>query len=1655
MRGGNFRLLIPEKMRHNTLHMASESEQNTEKNSLKIASSSNTGALKEYEKKIVDLTRRNRLLKYPTSARAISFKMGIAHFEDSFGAVEEMEIEFPHKAILAEEEQLSINSEKDASIPLTDVQGKKLITMLQALRLDSKKKFEEHGLHTLYLTIGSVRWKEPGNGRGSEGALEEKEYDYDAPILLIPISIEETKTTPKKTIIKTYMEAGDIAVNPVLLLLSELEYGVKISGIPSLEGIDDLSGTFDALVQILKKSFADSKIKNDITGDIRIGQYSFYGQQIYEDLRKNEEAICGHEFVDGLIGKGSIIQKGLPSDSRPDDLLAAVEDFTVLDADVSQMRVIQKAVQGNSLVVQGPPGTGKSQTIVNLVSNLLARGKKVLVVCEKQVALEVVFKRLKDKGLDKLCLPLFYQNADKKTFAKSIINDRDFLIEAYGQSSSDDTALESREYAHNKLKNYAYSLATVVEPLKRSVQWVHGELARAQTLNSDRAMPWGDNDPLVIAEDTYRRILTVLEAISPVLHKVSNPKFSAWSQIQKQNFSPDFASRVRVVLEDTYSAVAQIDSLQPESIGLNTIQDLHRNMATVEQLALFDLRLLPMALREEINLSAAIQILDQGIEAVSTYQKLAESFEGNYKVPSSWFLTAISIQNVRADCEIKQIAAALHSAPRIEAVLASLNSNTEDCKNGDLLSIPIAELIRCRNILILDPLIIRIKNWNEASSLQTSLGSLTTLHAIYRKLEEANAVFEKWAIIRENLDKDDVKKVFTEFGKKYHKYFHFFSRGYSSTRVIVSGWCNLNAPKRYADIDQVVCAVRDSQNLEEKLGILLAQFNEKYIVPGKPIAVHEIPILSGTARNLIEWMHKENKSELANHLRRVVEKNSDPRTMKVFSDSLKDLELLLTGSWSVFTTFSDLDRVSIAEVASKFGELNENARNIIALEDATEKFLIKSESPRTLESLKNDIQRLNQLKTCLDQIGLEVIRLFASEENPASLIAKRETLEKITAELKEVLECVSGLPGYMGDVSVSESIRVTQESRTRLEGWKMALATYTKHASFLSKLFENEQSLANLESLKIQEFQEKLSEMIEDHEGLEAWMEYRRYSHQMKDLGHGWFLESLKGSDIKNPPALFAESLWNAWLENYYRTNPYLRDFNISEHRKTIDEFRRLEKRTLDVNAKRILQRIAPAIKKVKECRGEFERFLLHQSQLQKQHKPVRQVVMKCTSHIQQYKPCWMMSPLTLSSYIPYGSLDFDTVIFDEASQMRVEHALGAIARGKQIIIFGDEHQLPPTSFFDVASDDDSEEAEDQDYESILHAARTVLPESSDSLLYHYRSKYEDLIAFSNCEVYKDQLITFPNPDHATRGVQFEYVENGIFDGGIKKENHAGTRRNDIEAVRVVEKCAESVVNYPDKSIGVIAFSKSQELSIRDAMIEYLKIHPELQEKLDEDQEGSNSFFIKNLESVQGDERDFIVLSIGYGKDKNGNFFNRFGPINSATGYRRLNVAITRAKEKLICVSSFKSIEMKAGETSRGAKMLQKYLDYAENGVKTLDGSRLVVARDDVEADSPFELEVKRALEERGYEVKKQIGVSGFKIDLAIINPRTGTDYILGIECDGASYHSSYSARVNDRLREEILRRLGWDIYRVWSQHWISHKEKILDDIVEVVNKNL
>ena len=702
-----------------------------------------------------------------------------------------------------------------------------------------------------------------------------------------------------------------------------------------------------------------------------------------------------------------------------------------------------------------------------------------------------------------------------------------------------------------------------------------------------------------------------------------------------------------------------------------------------------------------------------------------------------------------------------------------------------------------------------------------------------------------------------------------------------------------------------------------------------------------------------------------------------------------------------------------------------------------------AESLPTVATLGEDISVLNHLGRACKELVADEFAAHTGIEDIPELLKSSNKIEQQKKQIKLVLMIIA-------DKSFSQAdfYKNLEKLNSQIGVWKSWYVKYLETKEALGLLMENPEATNELEKLGMAEFSKSISAMALDTNGLQEWISYQRIKSQLNEYGMAWFIDALASSGGKdfNLSDLFTWSFLNKVLENVYEENYTLKNFNIVDYNRYLAQFQKLEKDVFSVNQYRVLMEAYPSIKWAMDRGGTAERTLVRESQKVMRHLPIRRIVQENAQHLLESKPCWMMSPLTLSSYIPFGSVEFDVVIFDEASQMKIENALGAIARSKQVVVIGDENQLPPTSFFDASSDDeDEEDMEEVGYESILQSSITILPGAQTELLYHYRSTYEDLIAFSNKHIYENRLITFPNPKYKDGAVVFEYVANGVYDAGQ-------TRRNRIEAVRVAELCFEHFENN-SSSLGVIAFSKAQEEAIREAIDERLKEFPRLAEKFDETSEKKEAFFIKNLESVQGDERDVIILSVGYGPDQNGHVFNRFGPLNSKGGYRRLNVAVTRAKDKIICVASMRFHQMNPPEGSRGAVLLQKYLEYAEKGREVLTGSK-ILQPGDRDLDSSFELSVKDALEKLGYTVHPQVGASGFSIDLAIVNPKNNNEYLLGVECDGASYHSSKSARMNDRFRQGVLENLGWKIYRIWSQHWIMHREEILADIVRVVNKN-
>ncbi|MBQ6008228.1 MAG: DNA helicase, partial [Kiritimatiellae bacterium] len=452
-------------------------------------------------------------------------------------------------------------------------------------------------------------------------------------------------------------------------------------------------------------------------------------------------------------------------------------------------------------------------------------------------------------------------------------------------------------------------------------------------------------------------------------------------------------------------------------------------------------------------------------------------------------------------------------------------------------------------------------------------------------------------------------------------------------------------------------------------------------------------------------------------------------------------------------------------------------------------------------------------------------------------------------------------------------------------------------------------------------------------------------------------------------------------------------------------------------------------------------------------HKPVRQLLADIPSLAPVLKPCFLMSPLSVAQYLPPDAAPFDLVVFDEASQIPVWDAIGVIARAKQLVVVGDPKQMPPTNFFQKGESDADAEDEDvpEDMESILDECLAAGVYSAH-LNWHYRSRHESLIAFSNHNYYDDRLNTFPSARTTPRlGVRFEFVEGGVYD-------RRATRTNEKEARALVDYifARAKEPGYTPRSIGVVTFSQAQQELIEDLVDARREKDPSLEKLFAED--APEPFFVKNLENVQGDERDVILFSVGYAPDADGKFAMNFGPLNRDGGERRLNVAVTRAKEQVVVFSSIHGSQIDLSRTSAtGALHLRNFLDYAE---KQIDNGKLKMekgggARSEA-TDESFPATVAAFLREHKWEVDEQVGASACRIDLGVRRPN-GEGYLLAIECDGPAYASQRTVRDRDELRASVLKGLGWYVTRIWSVDWAldrKHAEESLLGLLDALETN-
>jgi very-short-patch-repair endonuclease len=764
-------------------------------------------------------------------------------------------------------------------------------------------------------------------------------------------------------------------------------------------------------------------------------------------------------------------------------------------------------------------------------------------------------------------------------------------------------------------------------------------------------------------------------------------------------------------------------------------------------------------------------------------------------------------------------------------------------------------------------------------------------------------------------------------------------------------------------------------------------------------------------------------------------------------------------------------------------------REILALEESgsyktlTEQVLpeCKSASATLHEECKSLVANRQALDTALPVLTKVAIRKSFPLSAVQALAELRSTIERDLSELNEragaldlPLDGEMDVRGEMRAVSTTLDYAHTVINTKYPEGVENFIFSDGAHVPALRSLFielshrlqvaveacNSVFSLAkmdaeswcghtNVNACDLPRLIERCGYAIRHPDALNDYTNFLIAQDAAADCGLGPVLSAFAtaGEDYRELVGATEFVFFRSCAEQILQNEPQLRTHSGASHEHLRKQFQRLDREFLTLRRKllasKLCARPVPEGNSIGRVRDLTELALVRQISGQTRPRTsLRELFLRAGRAILGLKPCWMMSPMSVAQFLEPGKLHFDLLLMDEASQIRPEEALGAIARVAQVVIVGDQMQLPPTPFFQKLSTDsadDEDEMEDVKQESVLEAAASrFFPPRR--LKWHYRSEHGSLISFSNREFYSNDLTVFPSPFH-------EHPEYGVYLTQVDGVYSAGT--NPKEADAVVHAASEFMASCPNQSLGIVAVNSKQAEMIREQLDRLFASEPGAEAYRAKWEPELESLFVKNLENVQGDERDVIFISTVYGKDEKGNFYQRFGPINSFYGHRRLNVLFTRAKKKVVVFSSMAPEEIQEENKHWGVRALKAYLQYARLGYSSLQE---VEAKGDT-CDSEFEEWVLQSLRTNGYDAIPQFGFAGYRIDLAVKHPRKPGLFLCGLECDGATYHSARSVRERDRLRQEVLEKLGWKIYRIWSTDWFRNPTLQTNNLLDYLSK--
>lgn len=1546
-----------------------------------------------------------------------------------------------------------------------------LETKLRRIRSHARSVIEETGRNQLYLAIGFLGWRE----HDSEDTWN------DAPLIMLPVELSRTNLDSKSDCYRYSLKFtdDDIISNLCLKEKMERDFGVKLPLIESFNGSEEQDFVADEYLSAVSESVSEMR-EWTVSRRITLSFFSFAGLLMFLDLDEDEwhgtGSLIGHPIINSLLLGSDECADNDPGQSELDEDYIDSNIPLVLDADSSQIDAIQAAESGKNLVIHGPPGTGKSQTITNLIAYYLFSGKSVLFMSDKLAALNVVQRNLERAGLSDFCLELHSHKVQKKRVHAAL---EKRLHATYRSPSDIDEDIAFLRSHREALGKYVRNLHKVHEGTHKSLYDIIGRCEFLSTnvmLRPGLRVKFGKK----LDNEGIQQRREQLDIINRFAARSLPPWKSVWRNFCATDLFFGDHEAVREVLDTVILSLTSLNSDVTQLTSLLSLDNARNGWTLNDLKCIARLSETEPPSKKYCELAVKLLMDNSGMnrrmirnlaDMISRHADLLREINNISTIPSELTKTNVgelfdSIQDMRnfslEHLTLKDATVCYNAIANFEDALSRANNLMQAEKMAGVLGPSslsgIERILEVSAALWARPRLIQSKYFNSIVD-QTTQGLIEKAWHLSKRIEEDKARLSDVFSLSDVPNKSILQESRRTIRANRKNWFRILSKDYRSARRILLSFLRHN-------VSPISLQVLD--DLESLEGYILASEEFKSLVELEPPLRD---LFSGTRTNVdevsdaISWWNcfvdiigdVDEAKDMAIISDRIVKSLPSKISIENLTEEFRLCTELLTRSLPSDHSLAKSLQDSTISFVDLDHDLSEITGAIMRLENSLQNigFILGNGQSLTVCDLLTWVDMIKKIHDMEDQIFSDsrLRTLLGSHfEGTSTRIDDVNSVHQWAMDIHKL-----DLPASIIDALAVPTIEsLWTQMHNLVKPWPHRIDEIRAKLSLLDDYGQMDWKSTlgvDLQQISCSDLKDGLSLLVSDVNDLPAVADYVRARKSSAEMGLISIVELIEDDKIAPEHAadLFELTVLSRLAQELISKNPALNSFTAEEHEAIRSKFVDLDLTIKRQNILKVASMASQSRPPTGVGRGPVRELtelslLKHEIGKSRRHIPIRQLMRRAGTAIKKLTPVMMMSPHSVAQFLEPKAGEFDVIIMDEASQIRPEEALGAIARAKQIIVVGDPKQLPPTSFFRSSVDevDYEDETTVDDTDSVLDLCISTNM-NQRYLRWHYRSEHESLIAFSNSNWYDNRLIVFPSADQSASdlGVFYKYIEHARYSNG----------KNEIEAREVARAVIEHASSCPELSIGVGTFGQKQQQLIEDQIEKIAKLDPVNRELLDRISDASETLeplFVKNLENIQGDERDVIIISTTYGPDREtGRVMNRFGPINMKHGPRRLNVLFTRARRRMVVFTSMKPEDIQIGpDRSPGAIALSRFLSYAKSGVIPDYGE--VTGR---EPDSDFEVAVAHALSKHGYQTTLQLGVSGYFVDIAIKDPDRPGMHILAVECDGATYHSSKYARDRDRLREEVLRRRGWDVFRIWSIEWFKNREVVIERLIGYLSK--